>query len=310
MKRRFLALFIITATILSLLCACGANRPQYFYPVLSFDYAEEMANIYETDGKEPSKNQLEYVTNIYSVLCDYYNIKKDLPAIKVLTQEQAKSLWGTTEDGGCLALYSNGVLYLTENSGEGVIAHELCHYLSDNSTYGGTFYAIDNIVIGRYLNEGITNYFSTQKFQHDEYYVVYEYETHVAKVFSIIFGEENLKNVFFNGDVSPLREDFNNSLKKYYGTTSVNDTDIKFEPFDIMASCLDTYSYVYLEAMTGAMYGNVNQELIALSLTEAQCVEEMLVFYAKEKGVEEEVKEEILSFLENINIPFNFKELF
>lgn len=310
MKRRFLALFIIVSTMLSLLCSCGTNHPQYVYKVYSYDYAEEFTEVYEAEGKEPSKKQLEYVTNIFSVLCDYYNVNKDLPTIKVLTKEQAKSLWGTTEDGGCLALYDHGVLYLTEDSGEGVIAHELCHYLSDNSTYGGTFYAIDNIVVGRYLNEGITNYFSTQKFQHVEDYTVYEYETHIAKVLSIIFGEENLKSVFFNGDVSPLREDFNNSLKKYYGTSLVDDTDIKFEPFDVMASCLDTYTYAYMEAITGAMYGNVKKELVALSLAEAQCVEEMLVFYAKEKGMEKEVKEEISSFLEDTIIPFNFKELF
>ena len=310
MKRRFLALFIIVSTMLSLLCSCGANQPRYFYPVFSFGYADEMTEEYEVEGKEPSKKQLEYVTNIFNVLCDYFNVSKELPAIKVVTQEQAKSLWGTTEDGGCLALYDNGVLYLTEESGEGVIAHELCHYLSDNSTYVGTFYTIDNIVLGKYLNEGITNYFSTQKFQHDEYYTVYEYETHIGKILSIVFGEENLKNVFFNGDVSSLREDFNNSVKKYYETSSVKGTDIKFEPFDVMASCLDTYSYAYMQAMTSTMYGNVDKELVTLSLAEAQCVEEMLVFYAREKGMEKEVKEEILSFLENTIIPFKFKELF
>lgn len=310
MKRRILALVVIVSTMFSLLCSCGANRPQYFYAVYSFNYAEELSGTYEVEGKESSKKQLEYVTSIFSALCDYYNVNKDLPAIEVLSKEQAKTLWGTTEDGGCLALYDHGVLYLTEDSGEGVIAHELCHYLSDNSTYSGTFYAIDNIVLGRYLNEGITNYFSTQKFQHVKDYSVYEYETHIAKVLSIIFGEENLKNVFFNGDVTPLREDFNNSLKKYYGTSSVDDTDIEFEPFDVMASCLDTYSYAYMQVMTGTMYGNVDKTLVALSLAEAQCVEEMLVFYAKEKGMEKEVKEEILSFLENTIIPFNFQKLF
>lgn len=308
MKRRFLALIIVSTMLL--LCSCGVNKPQYFYTVYSFEYEEDLEDVYEVDGKEPSKKQLEYVTNIFSVLCEYYNVKKSLPKIEVLTQEQSKSLWGTTEDGGCLALYDEGVLYLTEDSKEGVIAHELCHYLSDNSKYCGTFYAIDDIVVGRYLNEGITNYFSTQKFQHVEDYDVYEYETHVAKVLSIIFGEENLKNVFFNGDVSNLREDFNNSLRKYYGISSVNHTDIKFEPFDVMASCLDTYSYAYLQVMTGVMYGNVDHSLQALSLAEAQCVEEMLVFYAKEKGVEKEVKEEILYFLENTIIPFNFEKLF
>lgn len=296
--------------MLSLLCSCGANQPKYFYAVYSWSYAEALSSTYEVEGKEPSKKQLEYITNIFSVLCDYYNVNKDLPEIEVLSQEQAKTLWGTTEDGGCLALYDHGVLYLTEDSGEGVIAHELCHYLSDNSTYCGIDYAIDNIVLGRYLNEGITNYFSTQKFQHVEDYTVYEYETHIAKVLSIIFGEENLKNVFFNGDVSPLREDFNNSLKKYYGTSSVKDTNIKFEPFDVMVSCLDTYTYAYMQAMTGAIYGNVDKELVALSLAEAQSVEEMLVFYAKEKGMEKEVQEEILSFLDNTITPFNFKELF
>lgn len=49
---------------------------------------------------------------------------------------------------------------------------------------------------------------------------------------------------------------------------------------------------------------------MTLSLTEAQSVEEMLVFYAREKGVEKEVKEEIEQFLNTSVIPFNFKELF
>lgn len=310
MKKKILALAITVFTILSLLCSCNSYKPQHFFPVYSFDDVEAFESVYEIEGNEPSEEVRQHIQGIFSVLRDNYAIvEKELPTIKVLTEKQANELWGTTEEGGCRALYDNGVLYLVDSNEEGVIAHELCHYLSDNTSLG-MYYQIDDILVGRYLNEGVTNYFSTQYFQYDQYYVTYEFETHVAKLLSIIYGEDNLRNAFFSGDVSKLREDFNSVMEKYYGVCHVSDTDINLTPFDAMACCLDTYTYAYLEMMTCAMSGIINEDLKTLTLVEAQTVEEMLVLYAKEKGVEKEVKKEILAFLDTTIIPFNFEKLF
>lgn len=313
MKRKFLALLIITATILATFCSCTAKEPRFFYDIYSFYSVEEFKNSpYKIKAPTASEEELKLIKDIFSKLCEDYNINKELPPVKILTKERAEALWGTTEYGGCLAEYNGGTLYLTEdNIQEGVIAHELCHYLSDNGTYGGVIYQVDDIVLGVYLNEGITNYFATREFKHSEYYNVYEYETHVATLLAIIFGEENLKKVFYSGDVTALRDDFNNAVKKYYGTSVVKDTDIEFEPFDAMASCLETYTLSYADAVNEALHGGSDTSLlVSLSLAEAQSIEEMLVFYAKEKGVKKEVEKEIKAFTKRTIIPFSFNLLF
>ena len=313
MKKKILALAMVMFFAIFLLTSCGKNEPDFFCAGYSYTPAENFfTETKQPTGVEPSKELKERIESIFETLCNQYEIQKELPKIEVITKEQAKEFWGTDENGGDLAQYNNGVIYLIEESNDGVIAHELCHYLSDNGKLGGFFYQTENIVLGWYLNEGITNYFSTKYFPyHDEYYMIYEYETHVAKILSIIYGEENMKNAFFSGDPEGLRNDMNACLEKYYEVYLLNDTGIPMYAFEAMATSLDTYTMAYAYAVDEFAAGSQNyREDLELSLKEAQCVEEILLFYAREKGVENEVKEEIEKFLDSTIISFNFKELF
>lgn len=312
MKKKILALVMATISALSFLTACSKNEPEFFYIGYSYENSNDFFSEREQPtGAEPSNELKERVEDIFKTLCEQYNLQKELPKIVVLTRAQAEEVWGTTEDGGDLAQYNNGVLYLIEESQDGVIAHELCHYLSDNGKLDGLFYQTDNVILGRYLNEGVTNYFSTKIFPHNEdHYTIYEYETHVAKILSIVYGEEKLKNAFFSGNPEELREDINECLQKYYEVYPLIDAGIPMYAFEAMATSLDTFSKAYAYALQEFAAGQDYREDVALSLREAQSVEEMLVFYAREKGVEKEVKKEIEQFLNSSLVPFNFKELF
>lgn len=311
MKKKILALVMATISAFSFLTACGKNEPEFFYMGFAYEISNDFFSESEQPtGTAPSNELKERVENIFETLCKQYDLQKELPKIEVLTRAQAEEFWGSTEDFGDLAQYNNGVLYLIEESHDGVIAHELCHYLSDNGKLGGLFYQTDNVILGRYLNEGVTNYFSTKIFPHNEYYTIYEYETHIARILSIAYGEENLKNAFFSGNPEELRVDINECLQKYYDVYSLNNVGIPMYAFEAMATSLDTFSKAYAYTLQEFIAGQDYREDMTLSLTEAQSVEEMLVFYAREKGAEEEVKEEIEQFLNTSVIPFNFKELF
>lgn len=312
MKKKIIALVMIAILALSFLTACSKNEPEFFREGYSYEISEGLpSERKQFTGEEPSKELKEKVENIFKTLCEQYNIQKELPKIEVLTKKQVEEFWGTTdEEGGTLAEYNNGILYLTENSHSGVIAHEICHYLSDNGDHEGVFYQTDNVTLGRYLNEGVANYFSSKVYPHDEYYMIYEYETHVAKLLVIVFGEENLRNAFFNGDPEGLRNDINECLQKYYEVYPLKGVGIPMYAFEAMLTSLDTYSIAYNYYIQGFIAGKDYQEDMALSFKEAQSVEEMLVFYAREKGVEKEVKKEIKQFLNSSIIPFDFKELF
>lgn len=309
MKKKIFALAMVAILSLMFFTSCGKKEPEFFekgYAYVTPDYY--FTEVKQPKGVEPSEALQEKIENIFETLCTQYNIQKELPKIEVITKKQAKKFWGNTDEVGDLGQYNDGVLYLLENCHEGVIAHELCHYLSDNGEVEGMHYQAEDIIIGRYFNEGITNYFSTKLFPHDEYYSIYEYETHVAKLLAIIYGEENLQNAYFSGNPEGLRNDINACIQEYYEVYHLN--GVPMYAFEAMATSIDTYTMAYLYAVQGPAVDEFYYEDIALSNAEAQSVEEMLLFYAREKGVEKEVKKEIKSFMDSNILGFNFQELF
>lgn len=309
MKKKILALAMVAILSLMFLTSCGKKEPEFFQKGYAYDTPSSyFTEVEQPTGVEPSEALQEKIENIFETLCTQYNIQKELPKIEVITKAQAKKFWGTTDEGGDLGQYNDGVLYLIEDCHEGVIAHELCHYLSDNGELGGMHYQAGNIILGRYLDEGITNYFSTKLFPHDEYYSIYEYETHVAKILAMIYGEENLQNAYFSGNPEELRNDINACIQEYYEVYHLNGTPMY--AFEAMATSLDTYTMAYLYAMQGPSVDEFYYEDLALSNVEAQSVEEMLLFYAREKGVKKEVKKEIESYMNSTIFSFNFQELF
>ena len=232
------------------------------------------------DSTTPVKEQdRDFVFSVFEDISKLYGVEKSKPNIAHfhphdnITSQYSK---------GCI--YINFLSYANIEDARGVIAHELIHYLTDNGQFTGFRYTLDDTyILGQSLSEGVTTYFST-KYAPDS---AYPYETHVAKLVSICYGEERLKNDFFSTNVSNLRNDFNRSLKKHY--PSQNYGSLTLTPFDLMTCCLNTY-------------GDSTDDSVQKS--QMLAVEEMFLYYAKSKGYESEVKEEISNFATNNSLDF------
>ena len=298
--KKFIALLIaVFIMVPCTLCAC-TEKYSYFYPEpFWYNTVEDDESIELPEAKEPSEKQIETCTKVFKRLCDYYNIQKDLPNIKNTNLKNLKETTGTE----AAATYVDGCLYLLNTSNKAIIAHELCHYMSDSGKYVGFEYELNQYTLtGHYLTEGINTYLATQLYPEDEPF--YEFENHVAKLIALTYGDKNLSSDFFKADVNGLRDDFNEAVKDTYSNLKLY--GIKATPFDILCGSLDAYGF-WLYVYDDSPGLNYNRESEAFKY--ALSIEEMLLFYAKGKGKEDIVRAEIESFVETCTMPINFQIL-
>lgn len=161
--------------------------------------------------KEASGNQINIGYEVFEKIAGKYNLSNtDMPAIKSLTNDDFKS----ASSMNVMARYSPELktVIIAKNFGEegkSYLCHEYFHYLSDNKDDNslGFEYLIDSnketYLVGHGLNEGVTNFFSTKVYKHPEGTCIYEFETHIADMLSVAYGEEELWNYFINGDIEP-----------------------------------------------------------------------------------------------------------
>ena len=275
-----LAILLLAVLFYSRTCT-SASQPRYCNNVQATLHLLSSYDVDDIgrDSTTPVKEQdRDFVFSVFEDISKLYDVEKNRPNIAHfhphdnITSQYSK---------GCI--YIDFLSYVNIEDAKGGIAHELIHYLTDNGQFTGFRYTLnDTYIFGQSLSEGVTNYFSTKYAPNP----TYQYETHVAKLVSICYGEEKL-NDFFSTNVSNLRNDFNNSLKKHYPNQTYD--SLTLTPFDLMTSVLNTYSDSTDDSV---------QE------TQMLAVEEMFLYYAKSKGYESEVKEEISNFATGNNFDF------
>ena len=278
-----IVLFSVAICIIMLCAVAGQPNPQYIWNGNATIHQLDLSNLddigrdTETPLDSSTKN---YALQVFEELSQMYGIEKSAPSIAYFhPHDHIDSQYYD----GCI--YINFMDYDTIEDSKSAIAHELIHYLTDNNGVFAFQYILgDTYLFGSAFNEGVTNYFSNKYALNDEAYL---YETHVASLIAICYGEKALKNDFFSSDITKLRVDFNNSLKKIYANQQFDNVTVT--PFDLMTSMLNTFGE------TSDNQVRINQML---------AIEEMLLFYAKEKGCEDEVRTEVSNFVATHNLSY------
>lgn len=270
----FIILFVVAICIFMLCATSGYSQPQYFK---NGSGTINQLGLFDVDdsGRDlqtpVDKLYTDYVLQVFEEVSQLYGLEKKAPNIAYFKPHDNINCQYSK---GCI--YIDFMNYDNIEDAKSAIAHELVHYLTDNDALYGFNYALDDMYLfGHTFNEGVTNYFSS-KYSPDS---CYQYETHVASLIAICYGEEALANDFFSSDVTNLKSDFDYALKKYYSNQKLN--SVTLTPFDLMTSLINTYGQ-----------SSDNQ----IRINQMLAIDEMLLYYAKQKGCEVAVKEEILKF--------------
>ena len=302
--KKLVALFLAAITLLSVVGCNNSETYQPDVPEFSCIHPMWMSNeetLPTVETKNPSSETVRICKAIFDDLTKMYGIDKPLPELRLVTSKV-----NTNSLVYVPAIYQDNVLYfLIDDSHDALVAHELCHYLSDagNGRVGFFHHVSGNNYTGHYLTEGITNHFSQKvcPFRLSDGLAIYSFETHIAKMLSIIYGEKYLEKDFFAANVENLRRDFNTALQDSYGRL-VQDCDV----FDAFCGCIDAYTLNMLYA-----YNTLEPKALSNFQLLAIGIEEMLLIYASKKGCFEEAYAEFRKFSETSykDILIDFSEL-
>jgi hypothetical protein len=299
---------IITAMMLFLAIfgtACDNFKPMYFTNVSSpapFDASEKEKYSLNFEGsKEPSKEQMEICNEVIEQVSQQYSFDKPKPKIRVLPNKKfnrTASIKGT-------AVYDSiqKIIFIPESfnsSGKSYFCHELFHYISDCNTSEdlvGLEYFLksdtDVYLFGSALNEGITNYFSTKVYNHPKKDCIYEFETHVASLLALSFGEDALWEAYTTGNWKKVKDAFNEACKSYPRDSF--DT-IRLTPFEQMEIALDEYQFLLYNIEDFVQ--NFSVEAFLDEFNHHVCsIDEMLLHYADMQNQKGKAKNKIKNFI-------------
>lgn len=238
-------------------------------------------------GEKLKEDQIQKVSKIFENITNYYGIEKEMPEIRVVTEEEMNSETGSINVTGKYFRDMN-VIYIVEDFEEATVAHEMVHYLSGE----GLIYVSNGMQFGRLFDEGVTNYLSTRIYEFpEEGYCVYELETHQAEMLASIIGEDKLAEAYFSGDITILRDEFNATLRDIYENEIVE--GVELTPFDVYVGCIDAY-FMFLSNI------EYDTEVIIDYISmEADTIESMMMMYGRQKGKESELKELVKNLIAN-----------
>lgn len=273
-----------------------ANVPRFFNPI---PFYPEIVKYEEPDVETvtiTSKEQKRF-EDIFEALSQGYGINKSSPNLRVISAESMYRGYGTIEVDAFYTEYADTITWVegTLSEQESIAAHEVLHYLSDNGEFVGIRYNICGYSAGSSLDEGITNLFSTQYFPHQDGLCIYEFETEVAELFSIIYGEE-FEKIYFSSNVESLKEDFNKDVQDiYFGIDyEFYNGEVAFlTPFDILVGSLNAYTNSLM------LIEQNPEEHIVVVMSQVDMITEMMLYYAKANGKEKEVKKSLKEFVKN-----------
>lgn len=284
---------------------------KYYNPTFFlYEYKENEENKRINDGTEPSKKQKEICNMVIDEVYKKYKITKERPKVMCMNDEFfhiTESLTGTAKydkDSNCILIPES----FDENC-KSYLAHEILHYVSDccKETIGLEYFVKDGrFLIGKALDEGICNYYSTKVFNHPKGTCIYEYETHVASLLALTFGDEQFFNAYTTGDWKSIKDFFNDSLRGVYFEEYFE--NLKLTPFEILQITLDEYQF--LLSFADEMINDYGFEQWKDNFSmDINSMEEMLINVAKRVGKHEEAKKQTEKFIENCSGRIDFKGL-
>lgn len=281
----------IVMAMLLFVTSCGKKGPTYYVnpDMFSGVTKETTSGSLFATVSDPREKTFSIVREVFDNLSAFYGIKKDFPTIKEVPAQEIHA------DTGILAVYYpvTKTIYISDyipcssSDMKALVAHEIMHYFSDNEKSVGFKYYMDNNLLGNSLNEGVANYFSTKLYPIDVHFSLYEYETHIANLFAMAFGEEELLKAFLSSDIESLKADFNSALSDVYPEEQIG--DITLTPFDMFANNFDLYEYNLMRS---------DDEHFQVSFLFANSTEEMLKFYCESKDLKNAFSDETNNFLE------------
>ena len=283
-------LFVVCCMIFS---ACKAEEIRYYYsaPVASVENEEKISS----EITSISDEQKEICLEVYQKLVSYYKIEKTVPNFSYF----GKNDYSDTETLMNVRAYydsNNKTVYIktgfSKNKNDiATVCHELLHYLSDNGE--GAYYTVGKYRLGNKFLEGVTNYLSTQIYEFDGSTSIYEFETHVAKMFANAFGEDNLRKSYFTNDWSSLKADFDALMCEYYPNEEYEEET--FSPFDVFMGNMNTYNLLLsvIDVFPESM-----QDIIKV----CDSCEEEIYLYNSVKGNKDSAEVIIKDFLKNDNL--------
>lgn len=311
MKKKVSIVIIIAMLAMVLLTSCSnqkgaSSEVSYYNPI---PYVREVVdntdyNFYvHFEGRELNATEKQTFNQIYKKLAISYNSQKEMPLVQIVTQKELLDAYGNS------SIIPRGVyvselktLFVVEGAFENaiaVIAHEIMHYLSDNSSLQSLCYEKDNLMYGLHFSEGVTNLLSTKYFPFSMDSSVYEFETQVAKLFSIAYGEEELAQGYLSSNFEALKNDFNNALEGIYFEKEVKlefldpHVTVNMSPYDLMVSCVDSY-FLFLSCVESP-----DDEFTEFAMSQVDTITEMLLHYGEVKGVREEMEKSLSDFITN-----------
>ena len=290
MIKRFLVGCIMMMVLLS---GCGSNNlqesdkqverysPKYYWQAVNtIPKAKETEN--SEEGIQLKKEYLQICEEIYYNVCKYYNIEKDMPNFYIAQEEHGTSTMNVYAYCRENTVFVKEELFSTgDDNVKATIAHEIVHYL------GCLIYEEHECELGNAFNEGVTNYLSTQVYTFPEGTSVYEYETHCAKMIANAYGEEKIRESYFNSNVQNLRDDFNNAVKgsyPEYEEISVENVNKKITSFDVFVNNLEFY-LIILNRLQNQDGVSVSEKKSWITKILNSCEEELL-FYNQQKGTD------------------------
>ena len=257
----------VVVTLVIVLALAGCCDAKYYCNEAYASPVEEKQEEQEEEIVLLEGEELELCQKVYTDVSEFYSISKEPPTFCVMQEDLSDRNMQVDAYSNKDKIYVRSGAALTEE-GKALIAHELCHY------FGKVTYEEQNYTFGRSFNEGVTNYLSTQVYAFPEDFCIYEYETHIAKMFASAIGEEELRNCYFNSDVEKLRSDFNETMKDIYPEHErMPRSNIKVTAFEIFVGNLDWYSanlaviapgpdFYATKAMIGTLVNSCEEEML------------------------------------------------
>lgn len=277
--------------MLFVLSGCGSDvaKAQFFCPACWYDPANYEMQDYD-HGTVLTGTELEKYKDIFAKVCEFAGFEKEMPVIVEVSKEVLAEMLHVTPEDAYAAFVRPNKIYVTSNPNNQQLTHEMLHYMSTDGKVvtRGLVYEKDGYEMGRYLNEGVTDYFS--------FWICgisplvegpYEYERYVAECLTTLVGMDEMKKAYFNADVSGLREMVNESLKDIY-ESQVDAYGVTLDQFDIFATSLSGY-YRCLA------YGS--EDSVKLAIATMNSIEEMVVKMSQKLGMEDTIKAKQKDFL-------------
>ena len=201
------------------------------------NYPDEVKNYIEKVSRIATKEELEQIKRNLETLNIYKNIKNINLILK---------LYGYY-DGNNHSININQ--YVNKRRSLSTMNHELTHAISSGGEYKDTFFVgfhqgTNDVLIGRGLNEGYTEYFNQKyitKGQNKNY--SYKYHVQVAKILEFIIGEEKIKSLYLNSNLKGLVK----QLEQYINKEKIINFIINLDKILLIQNQLNTTYILSLE---------------------------------------------------------------